>query len=293
MKDHSSFRNYARALRHFTSTRGLEVVALQASPLFGCVLGGFRVERGGVLRFALLLFGSTALTAHVFILNDWAGHATDMRNARRAKLAFVQRGITSRRVARIAIALLIAANFSFAGVGSAAIVLGAGIAALSLVYSCSPAFGKSTPVIASINHLLGGALHFLLGYSLSHALDARGLLISLFFGLVFAAGHLNQEVRDHEGDLLNGIRTTAVAFGCRRAFVASLCTFTAAYALLVTLARLNIMPRLLMWTAILWPFQFAWALSALKRGLGFETAVWMQQRYRLLFAVIGIAMLLR
>lgn len=293
MKDHSSFRNYARALRHFTSTRGLEVVALQASPLLGCVLGGFRVERGGVLRFALLLFGSTALTAHVFVLNDWAGHATDMRNARRAKLAFVQRGITSRRVARIAIALLIAANFSFAGVGSAAIVLGAGIAALSLVYSCSPAFGKSTPVIASINHLLGGALHFLLGYSLSHALDARGLLISLFFGLVFAAGHLNQEVRDHEGDLLNGIRTTAVAFGCRRAFVASLCTFTAAYALLVTLARLNIMPRLLMWTAILWPFQFAWALSALKRGLGFETAVWMQQRYRLLFAVIGIAMLLR
>ena len=116
-------------------------------------------------------------------------------------------------------------------------------------------------------------------------------MISLFFGLVFAAGHLNQEVRDYEGDLLNGIRTSAVVFGCRRTFLASLFTFTAAYAILGDLAALGILPRLLLGCTVLWFLHVAWSLRALQHGLGFETAVWMQRRYRLLFAFIGLAML--
>ena len=226
-------------------------------------------------------------------MNDWAGNTTDIRDARRAKRVFTRRGISSRRVARIAIALLIFANVAFAPLGSRAILLGAAIAALSLLYSCSPMLGKSMPIVASINHLLGGALHFLLGYSLWRAVDARGVMISLFFGLVFAAGHLNQEVRDYEGDQLNGIRTTAVVFGCRRTFLASLATFTAAYAMLASLAVLGVLPRLLLWSIILWPLHVVWSLQALQRGLGFETALWMQRRYRLLFAFVGLAMLAR
>ena len=172
-------------------------------------------------------------------------------------------------------------------------LLGAGIAALSLLYSSSPSFGKTMPIAASFNHLLGGTLHFLLGYTLCHALDARGVWISLFFGLVFAAGHLNQEVRDYEGDLLNEIRTSAVVFGCRRTFLASLCIFTAAYAVVFTLAAVGILPRLLLWSVVVWLLHVVWSLRALRRGLGFETEIWMQRRYRLLFALIGMAMLAR
>jgi 4-hydroxybenzoate polyprenyltransferase len=280
-------------MQHFASTRALEVLALQASPILGSFLGGFSLERRSVIRLGLLLLGSLALTAHVFVFNDWAGHDSDIRDPRRATLVFTRRGISVRQVARVAIALLIFANVAFAAVGGTAILLGAAIAALSLLYSCSPRFGKSTPIVASINHLLGGALHFLLGYTLFRELDASGLVISLFFGLVFAGGHLNQEVRDYEGDLLNGIRTSAVVFGCRRTFLVSLGTFTAAYAILVGLAALGILPRLLLWSAVVWPLHIAWTLRALQRGLGFETALWMQRRYRLLFAFIGLAMLVR
>jgi 4-hydroxybenzoate polyprenyltransferase len=246
-----------------------------------------------VIRLGLLLLGSLALTAHVFVFNDWAGHSSDIRDPRRATLVFARQGITRRQVAGVATALLILANVAFAAVGGPAILFGAAIAVLSLLYSCSSSFGKGTPIVASINHLLGGALHFLLGYTLFHPLDASGLLISLYFGLVFAGGHLNQEVRDYEGDRLNGIRTSAVVFGCRRAFLASLCMFTAAYAILAGLAALGILPKLLIWTIILWPLHFAWSLRALRRGLGFETALWMQRRYRFLFALIGLAMLAR
>jgi len=269
------------------------VVALQGSPLLGCFLGGFSLERWSVIRLGLLLLGSLALTAHVFVFNDWAGHSSDIRDPRRAKPVFAGRWISRRQVARVAIALLIFANVAFATLGSPAILLGAAIAALSLLYSFSPSFGKSTPIVASLNHLLGGALHFLLGYTLFRAPDANGLAISLFFGLVFAGGHLNQEVRDYDGDLLNGIRTSAVVFGRRRIFLASVLTFSAAYATLAGLAALGILPRLLLWSTILWPLHVAWSLRALQRGLGFETALWMQRRYRLLFAFIGLVMLAR
>jgi 4-hydroxybenzoate polyprenyltransferase len=291
MTSQSTFRQYARAMQHFVSTRGLEVLVLQASPILGCFLGGFSVKPSGVIRLSFLVIGSLALTAHVFVFNDWAGHGSDIRDPRRSTLVFARRGIGRRQVARVATGLLIFANVAFAADGRRTVLLGAAIAALSVLYSCSPRLGKSTPIVASINHLLGGALHFLLGYTLSRPLDASGLMISLFFGLVFAGGHLNQEVRDYEGDLLNGIRTSAVIFGCRRAFLASLFTFTAAYAILAGLAALGMLPGLLLWSIVLWPLHVAWSLRALRRGLGFETALWMQRRYRLLFALIGLAML--
>jgi 4-hydroxybenzoate polyprenyltransferase len=285
-------RHYARVVRYFVSTRALEVGALQASPILGGFLGGFSLEQGAVLRMALLILGSLALTAHVFVLNDWAGHRSDLRDPRRARLVYARQGISRGDVARVAMALLIFSNVAFASVGGPAVLLGAAIAVLSLLYSCSP-IGKSTPFAASINHLVGGSLHFLLGYTLFHPLDGRGFAISLFFGLVFAAGHLNQEVRDHEGDALNGIRTSAVVFGCRRTFLASLGIFTGAYALIVVLAMLGLLPRVLIWSpAILWSLQVAMSAKALRRGLSSETALWMQQRYRLLFAVTGLAMLI-
>jgi 4-hydroxybenzoate polyprenyltransferase len=293
MISQSPFRQYARVMRHFASTRALEVIALQASPILGSFRGGFNFELSNVIRLGLLILGSLALTAHVFIFNDWAGHQSDIRDPRRAGLVFGRQGISRAQVAGVATALLILANVAFAAVGRAAMLFGAAIAVLSLLYSCSASFGKSMPIVASINHLLGGALHFLLGYTLFRPLDARGLLISLFFGLVFAGGHLNQEVRDYEGDRINGICTSAVVFGCRRTFLASLFTFTIAYAILACLAAVGILPRLLFWSIVLWPLHVAWSLRALQRGLGFETALWMQRRYRLLFAFIGLAMLTR
>ena len=291
MTSQSPFRQYARVMRHFASTRAVEVLVLQAPPILGSVRAGFIFERASVIRLGLLLVGSLALTAHVFVFNDWAGHSSDILAPRRATVVFARRGISKREVAYVATALLIFANVAFAVVGRRAILIGAAIAILSLLYSSSPTFGKSTPIMASLNHLLGGALLFLLGYTLFRSFDASGVLISLFFGLVFAAGHLNQEVRDYEGDLLSGICTSAVVFGSRRTFLLSLLTFTFAYALLAGLAVAGILPKLLLWSLLLWLLQVVWSLLALQRGLEFETALSMQRRYRLLFAVIGLAML--
>jgi 4-hydroxybenzoate polyprenyltransferase len=293
MTARATVQQFSKVVGYFACTRAVEVFALQASPILGISLGNYSLETSGVIRPVLLLFGSLLLTAHIFFINDLAGHSTDIHDPRRTKKVFTERGISKLQVSYVATAPLILAYVAFAAVGGAALLLGAAIAILGLLYSWSSGFGKGTPIMSSINHLLGGALHFLLGYTLSRPFDLNGLLIGLFFGLVFAGGHLNQEVRDHEGDLLNGIRTNAVVLGCRRTFLASLLSFTAAYGLLASLAALGILPRFLLCSAVLWPLHVAWSFHAIKRGLGFETATWMQRRYRLLFAFIGLAMLAR
>jgi 4-hydroxybenzoate polyprenyltransferase len=287
----ATLRHCGRIVRHFVSTRALEVAALQASPMLGIVLGGCRIERDGIVAPALLAFGSCALTAHIFVFNDWAGYESDLRDPLRAPHVFSGQGISRREVAWTATALLVLAIAALAAVGTTALLFGSAIAALGFLYSGSPVLGKNTPVASSINHLIGGTLHFLLGYTLTHTPDANGAGIGLFFGLVFAAGHLNQEVRDYDGDSLNGIRTNAVAFGRRRAFLASLCTFTAAYAMLTGLAAFGVLPRLLVWSPLAWLLHLAWSLQALRRGLDFGTAEWMQRRYRWLFALVGVVML--
>lgn len=286
-------RKFARTLWYFASTRAVEVLALQASPILGSFLGGYSVERHGIVPLVLLLAGSCALTAHIFVFNDWVGCDGDLRDPLRAPLVFTMQGISRREVACFSVVLLLLAAAAFAADGAQALVIGAAIAALGFLYSASPVLGKSTPVAGSLTHVVGGTLHFLLGYTLSHAFDATGVCIGIFFGLVFAAGHLNQEVRDYEGDRLNGIRTNAVVFGRRRTFLASLFTFTAAYAMLTGLAALNVLPKLLLWSPAAWLLHVAWAARALRRGLVFETAVWMQRRYRWLFALIGLVMLAR
>jgi 4-hydroxybenzoate polyprenyltransferase len=132
-----------------------------------------------------------------------------------------------------------------------------------------------------------------MGYTLVRAVDAKGVALSLFFGLVFAAGHLNQEVRDYESDRAHGISTSAVVFGCRQSFLASFCLFTAAYALVAGLAATGMLPSILLVIAVVWLLQAWWSFQALRRGLRLETALWMQRRYRWLFALVGLVMFIR
>ena len=286
-------RRYAQTARRFATARAVEVCALQASPLLGACLGSGGLHERELGRTALLLLGSLALTAHVFLANDWADHERDARDHRRPSARVDGYGIQRDKLGRIAIAVLLLANVLLASVGTWPVLFGDGIAVLSLLYSCSPRLGKSTPVAASLNHLVGGALHFLLGYSVAHAVGATGIAVSLFFGLVFAAGHLNQEVRDYEADRVNGVGTVAVSFGPRQAFMASVCLFTLAYALIVGLAAVGVLSKVVLLCAIAWLAQIRWSLEALRRGLGPDTALWMQRRYRLLFALVGLAIVVR
>ncbi len=284
-------RRYVRIVRHFVASRGIEVGILQAAPLLGASVGGLGVHDAG--RATLLVLGSVALTAHVFLINDWADFRSDTRDLRRADLGTNRYGTDRTHIAQAAFATAVIGLGALAALGLRTVIIGAGVAALSLLYSCAPRLGKSAPGAASLNHVVGGGMHFLLGYSVGHAIDAKGIAVGAAVGLVFAAGHLNQEVRDYEFDRASGIQTFAVRFGQEQGFFASFCLFTAAYLLIAALAAVGTLPTLLLASLAVWLVQARWWLQALHRGVGAEAALWMQRRYRLLFIAVGFAMLIR
>jgi 4-hydroxybenzoate polyprenyltransferase len=279
-------------LTYVACIRYKEVLVLQGSPLLGAcfALGGVSASNiGSLVIFSL---ASTLLVAHIFSLNDWAGAAADANDPNKAADVFLARGVSRREVVVLSLCLLASSLLLCTLLPGRTFLIAVVIAALGVCYSHPSVNAKGIPVISSTPHLLGGLLHFLFGYSLFSSIDRRGVLIGLFFALTFTAGHLNQEVRDYDGDQLNGLLTNAVAFGKTAAFVAGFVGFTLAYADLLLLARTGILPASLgVLPIVLYPAHVFGSVWTIRAGLTFASVSRFQSWYRLLYAAIGLAML--
>jgi 4-hydroxybenzoate polyprenyltransferase len=280
-------------LAYLGCIRYRDVLVLQGSPLLGVAFSAAApVTAEAVAATAVLLLASMLLVAHIWSFNDWAGIVEDLNDPNKAEDVFLVSGVSARGVLALSGTLLIASLALLALLSARIAALGACIAALGVVYSHPAINAKGTPLLSSAPHLVGGVLHFLLGYALFSPIDARGVLVALFFALTFAAGHLNQEVRDHEGDRTNGVTTNAVRFGPRRTFLAGLAVFTLAYGDLAALAWAGLVPASLGVLALaLYPVHLVLSIRTLAGPLTFERVSRFQACYRLLYAAIGVAML--
>jgi 4-hydroxybenzoate polyprenyltransferase len=280
----------ASALRYLSCLRPQDILVLQGSPLLGAVFAIRHPGAKDIAPLATLMTANVLLVSHIFMLNDWSGLTTDLADANKAARVFTARGVGRREMGVLTAGLLVVSLLLFSRLGPIALGLALGIATLSALYSLPRFSWKGRPLLNSVAHLAGGVLHFLLGYSLGHTVDGRGFAIATFFALIFTAGHLTQETRDYQGDAINGIRTNAVNFGPRRTFAASLVAFTVANVLLLLLALQRLLPLPLAALAALYPVQLYWSIGTLKDGLTYASVSRLQVRYRVLYAVIGLAM---
>ncbi|HEX7150526.1 MAG TPA: UbiA family prenyltransferase [Thermoanaerobaculia bacterium] len=280
----------ASALRYLRCLRPQDVLALQGPPLLGAAfaIGNPSAQYLGPL--AILIVANVLLVTHIFMLNDWSGLTADFADPNKTARVFTAKGVGRREMGVLTASLLVVSLLLFSRLGMVALGLASAIAALSALYSLPRFHWKGVPLLNSATHLAGGILHFLLGYSVARGLDGRGLAMAAFFALIFAAGHLTQEIRDHHGDALNGIRTNAVVFGPRRVFAASLVLFAMAQVCLLALALQGILPRFLVVVTGLFILQLHWSRRALREGLTYAGVCRLQTRYRVLYAVIGVAM---
>jgi 4-hydroxybenzoate polyprenyltransferase len=280
----------AAAARYLSCLRLPEILVLQGSPLLGAAFAIRHPAAKHLGPLAILILANICLVAHIFMLNDWSGLTGDLADPNKAAGVFTARGVGRKEIGGLAAGLLALSLLLFSRLGPGTLCLALAIAALSALYSLPRFNWKGRPLLSSAAHLAGGALHFLLGYSLGNAVDRRGLATAAFFALTFTAGHLTQEIRDHQGDVLNAIRTNAVAFGQRRTFAASLALFTLAHALLLLLALQGTLPRPLALLVALYPLHLRWSLKTLAEGLTYASVRRLQARYRALYAVVGLAM---
>jgi 4-hydroxybenzoate polyprenyltransferase len=280
----------ASALRYLSCLRPQDILVLQGSPLLGAAFAIGRPTVQHVGPLATLIVANVLLVTHIFMLNDWSGLTSDFADPNKTARVFTARGVGRREIGVLTAGLLCASLLLFGRVSLFAFGIASAIAALSALYSLPRFNWKGRPLLNSLAHFIGGILHFLLGYSVAKAIDGRGLATATFFALIFVAGHLTQEVRDHQGDTINAIRTNAVVLGQRRAFAASLVLFTLAQILLLLLSLQGILPRPLAALVALFPLQLHWSLQTLREGLTYASVCRLQTRYRALYAVVGLAM---
>jgi 4-hydroxybenzoate polyprenyltransferase len=279
----------ARLSRYVSCIRWDEVFVLQGAPLFGAIFSLGALTTANVLTLAIFAIASCCLVAHVYAFNDWSGVHGDLKDANRAARTFPTTGVSRSEFGVLVAALLAVSLLLFALLGRTPLLLALGIATAGALYS-APIFPmKGHPVFGSLLHFVGATLQFALGYVLFAPIDARSIAIGSFFGLVFAAGHCTHEARDCEADQVNGIRTKAVVFGKTRSFLAGLALFTTAYILLVTLALLGIVPRVLVGAAALIPVHLHASFRAMRAGRTYDSLHCLQRCYRLLYAIIGSA----
>ncbi|MCU1349267.1 MAG: prenyltransferase [Acidobacteria bacterium] len=280
----------ASALRYLSCVRPQDILVLQGSPLLGAAFAMRHPGLQDLGPLATLMVANILLVTHIFMLNDWSGLTTDLADPNKAARVFTARGVGRREMGVLTAGLLVLSLLLFSRLGPITFCLALAIAILSALYSLPRFNWKGRPLLNSVAHLAGGTLHFLLGYSLGNALNGRGLAIATFFALIFTAGHLTQEIRDHAGDAVNAIRTNSVIFGQRRTFAASLLLFTLANVLLLLLALQGILPRPLAALVAVYPVQLYWSFQTLREGLTYASVCRLQTRYRVLYAIVGLAM---
>jgi len=291
VSESSTRRATASLLAYLSCIRYTDVLVLQGSPLFGVAFAIREISLAGAATITVFGLASVLLVANIWTFNDWANQAADLNDPNRSDSVFSTKGVSARGLLAFSLGLLVSSLLLFGILPRRTLLIAVAIAALGVVYSHPALSAKGLPILSSGPHLLGGTLHFLLGYSLFEPIDRRGLLIALFFGLTFTAGHLNQEVRDYGGDHHNGLRTNAVTFGKTAAFLAGAAIFTLAYADLVLLASFRVVPRFLgIPPLLLYPAHLFWTVKTFRDGLSFETVSRFQARYRALFALIGLSM---
>jgi 4-hydroxybenzoate polyprenyltransferase len=238
---------------------------------------------------ALFGLANFFLVAQIWSLNDWADIDADRFDTNKHDHLFTAKGIKPAMMLWFSLALLSTSLGLFALLASRTFCIAVCIALLGFIYSFPGIQAKGTVLLSSIPHLVGGLLQFLLGYSLFAAIDRPALLTSLFFALIFTAGHAVQEVQDHDADRRAGLRTNAVVFGKWPVFWGALLAFIFAYGYLLCLAWTGLVAaRLGPPVFVLGVLHLYWARLTAQAGLSFDSVRQFRQRYRALFAVIGL-----
>ncbi len=272
--------------------RVVESALMTGFPLVGFIIamhpGAFDGPADLLLTVFLFCFSTFFLVIYVYSFNSWGGIEADRLNKRLDYHPVLTGEITERQLRVIAYVGVAANLLLYYFLFPRCFFLAPFIAVNWTVYSHPKIMAKALPMAGTTVHFIGGVLQLLLGYVVLMPFDARGVLSAIYFALVFAAGHLNHEVKDHEADLEAGLRTNAVVFGPRRMLLFAFFVFTAAFLYLVII---TILGYLHWWES--WPFLTIYPLHLILhrrmiRNLGdrvYDRSY--QSAYRWLFLLAG------
>ena len=266
------------------SARFAEVSILLGFPMIGLFFA-FKSEEElvsvPVFLFAAAIF---SLFTAIYAFNGLAGTDDDKHNSRRADLAGKRRSFIVTLAVSLMLSLVI---FFFI---KPVLALFSGISFLLwCIYSFPKKGFKYRPVLGTLIHFFGQIIHFLMGYTVLAPLDKGSAAASVYFALLFSAGHINHELIDHDADEKAGTRTGAVCFGVSAWEKVSFALFLIAA---LYISALSVLEKELL--PLCFPFIIAGIIHMIFKICSFKKASmqtkFLEERrfYRLLYFAAGI-----
>lgn len=266
------------------SARFAEVSILLGFPMIGLFFAFKSADQlisPPVFLFAAAIF---SLFTAIYAFNGLAGTEDDKHNSRLADLAGKRRSFIMTLVVSLIISLVL-----FFLIKPVLAAFSAVSFLLWCVYSFPKKGFKYRPILGTMIHFIGQIIHFLMGYTVIAPLDKGSAAASVYFALLFSAGHINHELIDHDADEKSGIKTGAVCFGVSAWEKVSFALFTLA-ALYISL--ISVIEKELM--TICFPFTIAGIIHIIFKICTFKKpalqAKFLEERhfYRILYFAAGI-----
>lgn len=276
-----------RLIIFLKSIRALESTLMIGFPLIGTFFALPDLSWDSGAKIARFLLPTYGLVIFVYALNSWGGVESDRRNRRLDAHPVLTGEITPRQLLFVATAGLIVAFTFYLLWLPRCFPLALAIACTWTIYSHPQIMAKSKPVYGSLIHFVGGVLQVLLGWATLAPLSGQALALAIYFSGVFAAGHMNHEVKDHDADKAAGLRTNAVIFGPDRMIRVALGLFFLSGVYLLCISGYGIVP----WS-LTWPFLVVVPIHALAHFIILTPSsptysIAYQKTYRLLYATAG------
>jgi 4-hydroxybenzoate polyprenyltransferase len=203
----STFRRYLAWLRL------IEVTQVSGFASSGILFALRELTRPSITQSFLLFAATWMVYAAVYSFNSYCGFEDDIRNAR---LSYVKES-GRNAFAGSALLFLLASLALYSLLDRRLVVLGAVNFLLWSFYSLPRIGLKHFPLTGTAVHVLTQLLNFQMAFLLLAEVTTYSLLVSAYFALLFAGGHLHHELLDYEADKEAGATTGAIFFGQKKA----------------------------------------------------------------------------
>jgi len=266
------------------SARFAEISILLGFPLIGLFFAFESLPQLLSIPVILFVVAIFLLFTAIYAFNGLAGIGEDGENTRLSDL----KNRKSTFIATLAVSLSLSLLFFFMIKFALAV-----FAVVSFLLWCLYSFPKKgfkyRPVLGTLIHFFGQIIHFLMGYAVIKPIDSAGFAASVYFALLFSAGHINHELIDRDADEKTGIMTGAVYFGAKKWEIVSFCLFFAAT--LYIFAASMAISGMIVYT---YPFIAAGLIHTIYKIISFkrtpDQSKFLAERnfYRILYFIAGI-----
>jgi 4-hydroxybenzoate polyprenyltransferase len=277
-----------KLLAFIKSARFAEVSILLGFPMIGLFFAFRSADQLFSLPVFLFVAAIFSLFTAIYAFNGLAGSEDDCHNSRLSDL----KGVKTSFIVTLSVSLVLSLVLFFLIRPVLAL-----FAAVSFLLWCIYSFPKKgfkyRPLLGTLIHFIGQIIHFLMGYTVLAPLDRGSAAVSVYFALLFSAGHINHELIDHDADKKSGIKTGAVCFGVSAWEKVSLLLFLAAA---LYISALSLIEKELL--KVSFPFMIAgcihviFKICTMKRASLQAKFLAERSFYRILYFAAGIVFIL-